>query len=94
MTTKKKKKKACIQWYTSDHYGRLKPPVGPYRPHIRIGDQEWSLLVEPIDEPNTEFPTLAWISFVFDDAPHEALKSGLQFQLFEGRWAVAGGQIL
>jgi len=100
------KTRAVVDWIPWDQGGRKQPPAGvgapPYVSVVRFADAKepwpppvaWSLVVEK-DEMSSE--PLRWIAdvrFLVDEAPHEALRPGREFDLYEGSKRVAHGRIL
>jgi len=53
-----------------------------------FADEEWSVILDEMAGSE------AAMSFVSEEAPFQSLRKGDRFQLFEGRWPVAEGQIL
>ena len=103
------KRRAEILWGTLAETGRKAPPSGsaphPYSAPVRFSDVSepwpgatvWSLVVERADTAETSADPLRWIAdiyFLFPDAPHDELRPGRQFELYEGRRCVARGKIL
>jgi hypothetical protein len=56
-------------------------------------DDAWSLVVEVEGVPDAEGCQIATVRFLVPDAPHDWLSEGKRFTLFEGRLALAEGQI-
>ena len=97
-------KKALVEWIPKDQGGRAKPPLGlglpPYATEIRFIDgnrwpssDAWSLVIEKNESLSTEFRWVADVHFVVEEAPHESLREGRAFELYEGNKCVARGQI-
>ena len=98
--------RAVIEWVTKEMGGRSKPPSGvgspPYATVVRFTDTDepwpshisWSLVVEKIESMSSEFHWVANVSYKMDDAPHDSLRCGRKFELFEGKRCVASGEII
>jgi len=97
-------KRASIKWITIEQGGRTKPPLGvgtpPYATEIRFIDGErwpdsegWSLVVIKDEQLSTEFNWTADIHFLVEEAPHESLYQGREFELYEGNKLVAKGRV-
>lgn len=88
-----------IHWIPAEEHGRKTPPIGPtYFATIRLDkseqlQDEWSVRLESLHSEGRDC-SRAVISFVSDKAPASVLAPGVRFQLFEGRWPVASGQVL
>lgn len=98
-------KKALIEWVPNELGGRSKPPLGtgtpPYSTVVRFTDEPWphpsgcwSLAICKIEEFGNEWRWVADVYFRMEDAPHEALRSGREFELYEGGKMVAHGHLL
>jgi len=99
-------KQALIEWIRGEDGGRAKPPSGiglpPYSTLVRFVDggvtwpaqEAWSLAVTKRGELGSEYRWLAEIHFLFQDAPHDYLREGRTFELYEGHKCVARGKIL
>lgn len=97
--------RAKIHWKTKEEGGRSALPLGtgspPYATIVRFTNSNeswppenaWSLVVEKIDEPEP-FVWLADVRFLMPKAPHECLKQGRTFELYEGSKCVASGQMI
>jgi hypothetical protein len=53
----------------------------------------WSLVVDVEGVPDTQGHQLGTVRFLMPDAPHEWLSEGKRFIFFEGRLALAEGEI-
>jgi len=97
---------AKIRWKTKEEGGRSKPPAGvgtpAYATVVRFKDTDepwpperaWSLVIEKIEAESGEYDWLANVRYLVDEAPHDELKSGREFELFEGGKCVATGVLL
>ena len=96
------KVKARICWLTPEDGGRETPPRGPsYSTVAKFnGASEdgtgnaWSLVVEFCGPTDNSYCTTAVVRFLSPQGPSELLRSGIQFDLLEGRRKVATGTIL
>jgi hypothetical protein len=98
--------RAVVDWMPKDQGGRSQPPVGvgapPYASIVRFTDTEetwpppvaWSLVVERDETLSEPFRWIACVHFLVDKAPHESLRPGREFDLYEGGKCVAHGRIL
>ena len=97
-------KKALIEWIPKDQGGRTKPPLGigvpPYSTEVRFVedhwppvDESWSLVVDKNQPLSTEFRWIADVHFLVEEAPHDSLREGRAFELYEGKKCVARGRI-
>lgn len=91
---------AMISWVPASKGGRQVPPAGPsYTTLVRFDDDKtwpnssWSLVVDFITSFQNGQYTVAKVHFLVEDAPHELLKEGGRFQLYEGRRMVATGLV-
>jgi hypothetical protein len=98
-------KKASIEWILENQGGRRKPPVGtgnpPYATVIRFADEpwphsaaSWSLVVRKKESQSTEYRWIADVHYLMENAPHDSLRDGRKFELYEGKKCVACGQII
>lgn len=98
-------KRATIEWIPKDQGGRNKPPLGvgspAYSTEVRfIGDPwppvdaSWSLVIEKDESLSGEFKWVADVHFLVSEAPHEELRAGRKFELYEGNKRVATGEIV
>ncbi|MFO0832138.1 MAG: hypothetical protein U0637_09865 [Phycisphaerales bacterium] len=90
---------ATLVWLTHEEGGRTTPPAGPrYTAPARMGSWNeisaeqacWSLRVDRTQQTGP-FEWRANVSFVVPEAPHDALRPGTRFALYEGRRCVARG---
>jgi hypothetical protein len=100
------KMRAVVDWIPKDQGGRSQPPAGvgapPYASVVRFTDTEepwpppvaWSLVVEKDETLSEPFRWIARVHFLVDKAPHESLRPGREFDLYEGSKCVAHGRIL
>lgn len=93
--------KAFISWIPERDGGRERPPDGPtYSTIVRFEDdpewpsQAWSLVVEFQRVLGGGRYVEATVRFLIDQAPHEQLRQGNHFELYEGDRKVARGVIL
>jgi hypothetical protein len=98
-------KKAIIEWISKDQGGREKPPLGvdipPYSTVVRFADEpwppvngSWSLVVIKNDQASAECRWVAEVHFLVNEAPHDSLRNGRVFELYEGNKCVARGTIM
>ncbi len=98
-------KKALIEWITEEQGGRMKPPLGTgipsYATEIRYVDGErwpdsegWSLVIAKIEQLSTTYRWIADVHFLVEEAPHDSLRDGRAFELYEGSKCVARGRVL
>jgi hypothetical protein len=97
--------RARIRWLRKDEGGREYPPSGvgspPYATIVRFADSEdpwpppvaWSLVVKRIDALGDPYNWTADVRFLSNEAPHDSLRNGREFALYEGRKRVARGWI-
>src|SRR4051794_10506649 len=93
---------AHLTWLTPEQGGRHSVPAGPrYIAPARFDvpkDQSecgaWSLIVDLQSRPPGSADWIAAVRFLVPEAPHEWLKEGVQFHLYEGKKCVAHGAIL
>lgn len=92
-------KRVRIRWRSAEEHGRAAPPLGStYVATIRLEgpkklDGEWSVRLDSL-RPEGRDASSAVMSFVSDKAPTSVLAPGVRFELFEGRWPIASGQVL
>ncbi len=94
-------KKAVIDWLSWGEGGRTEPPSGPdYSAPARFPSHAENFWVEAFDLIVHRIELLGgperWLSdvhFRIEDAPHEWLTDGAEFELYEGRRCVARGRI-
>ena len=98
-------KKAMIEWIPKEQGGRDKPPLGvgipPYSTVVHFVDEpwphpsgSWSLVVIKDEPRSTESRWVADVHFLVEGAPHDALREGRAFELYEGGKRVARGLLL
>jgi hypothetical protein len=75
--------------------------IPSYATEIRFLDGEtwpafdaWSLVVVKNEASSTEFAWTADVHFLVEEAPHESLRKGRVFELYEGNKCVARGRII
>ncbi len=100
------KMRALVEWIPKDQGGRSQPPAGvgmqPYSTVVRFLDTDepwpppgaWSLAVEKDEVESQGDRWIAVVYFRVEDAPHESLREGREFELYEGNKRVARGRIL
>lgn len=98
-------KRAVIQWIPKEQGGRQSgPPSGVGPPHYSAPAKflayadTWSfevfdLAIEKIECLEGPNQWLAEVHFRIEDAPHEWLVDGAEFELYEGKKCVARGRI-
>ncbi len=97
-------KKAIIEWIAKEQGGRAKPPLGigvpPYATVVRFADEPWppvsgawSLVVIKDEQASTDYRWVANVHFLVEEAPHDSLRDGREFELYEGNKCVARGTI-
>ena len=97
--------RATVEWLTKEQGGRTQPPAGvgspPYTPVIRFKDADepwpppvaWSLVVEKVEALSEPYRWTADVHFLVNEAPHGSLRSGQEFELYEGGRRVACGKV-
>ena len=99
------KVRAVIEWLTRDQGGRHRLPGGgpsPYYSLVRFTDTDspwpppagWSLVVQQDEASSGPLRWLADIHYLVAEAPHDSLRPGRPFELYEGSRCVARGEIL
>lgn len=88
-----------VRWRPREEGGRAHRPTGHrYVGTIHFADgqytgHEWSVILE-----SGHLGSKGWftghLSFVSERAPQEKFVPGTTFQLFEGRWPVADGEVI
>jgi hypothetical protein len=98
--------RAIVEWIPEEHGGRQQPPTGvgsrPYTTVVHFPDAKepwpapvgWSLVVEKDEALSERFRWVANVYFLVGEAPHDALRPGRAFELYEGNKRVAHGRIL
>jgi len=98
--------RAVVEWIPKEQGGRNQPPAGvgspPYATVVRFTDSKepwpppvaWSLVVEKDDKLSDRHRWIADVHFLVSDAPHDSLRPGRGFELYEGSKLVARGRIL
>lgn len=96
--------RAIIDWVPHSEGGRRAPPrllVGErYTAPASVGSwsgtnwtvASWSLIVNEVHWM-TQYQCAATVQYLFDEAPHDRLVPGAQFELYEGKRCVARGRI-
>ncbi len=98
-------KKAAIDWIPKEAGGRSKPPLGigepSYATVIHFPEEpwphlsgSWSLVVCKDEALSSEFHWIARVHFLVEEAPHDSLRDGREFELYEGKKCVARGSII
>ncbi len=98
-------RKALIEWIPKEKGGRSKPPLGvgipPYSTVVHFVDEpwphtkeSWSLVIVKDEPHSTELKWVADVHFLVEAAPHDALRDGREFELYEGGKCVARGGVL
>lgn len=90
-------KRAAVRWLTREEGGRDRPPQGPeYVTVARFEDPagDWSLDAWSVVVRFDGDPEHAAVGFLVDEAPQHLLKSGTEFDLYEGARRVAVVRIL
>ena len=93
---------ATVSWLSADEGGRTELPDG--HRYVTVGkfpddglgwpDGAWSVVLEFDIPPSRQgSPSLATASFLMDTAPHERLRPGSRFELYEGLRKVATVQL-
>jgi hypothetical protein len=98
--------RAIVEWMPKEQGGRNEPPAGagspPYATVVRFVDTEqpwpppiaWSLVVEKDEALSERYRWVADVHFLMNDAPHDSLRPGRAFELYEGKKLVTRGRIL
>ena len=88
--------RAVVDWVTRDQGGRREPPFGigspAYLAVVRFTDADslwpppeaWSLAVVKVESSRKPLRWHAEVHFVAEDAPHDSLRPGRPFDLYEG----------
>jgi hypothetical protein len=99
-------KRAVVDWIPKEQGGRSQPPLGigspAYSTVVRFVDDHepwpppvaWSLVVEKIEGLSEPGRWFAQVHYRVDEAPHDSLREGRDFELYEGSKCVAFGRIL
>lgn len=98
-------KKASIAWIPKEAGGRSKPPLGigepSYATVIHFPEEpwphlsgSWSLVVRKDEALSSEYHWIANVHFLVEEAPHDSLRDGRNFELYEGNKCVARGSII
>jgi hypothetical protein len=93
--------KAAVRWLTREEGGRKEQPIGPryvadgrFLAHAEKWEIEgWDLVVTKIGDMDEPTQWLAEVHFRVEEAPHEWLTPGAEFELYEGKRKVAVGRI-
>ena len=100
------KARAVVEWVAERDGGRKRPPTGvgspPYAAVVRFPEADepwppaaaWSLALEKVETPDGPLRWLADVHFLADAAPHEALRPGRAFDLYEGGRRVARVEVV
>ncbi len=95
------KARAFISWIPAAKGGPSRPPTGvTFRADVRFDDdlnwpaEGWTLVVRPIKRFSRGQLVFAEVEFLVPDAPHDLLRNGARFQLFDGRRPIAHGLVL
>jgi len=96
----KMKKMICtINWLSPEEGGRNVPMAAniKYGPIIKLlnmtdHSKSWSADIY-VQSQIEEYKSIATLSFLVEEAPHELLQVGIDFELFEGGGLVARGTI-
>lgn len=98
--------RAVVEWIPKEQGGRSQPPAGvgspPYATVVRFADTKepwpppvaWSLVVEKDEAQSERYRWIADVHFLMKEAPHDSLREGRRFELYEGNKLVARGRIL
>jgi hypothetical protein len=97
-------KRAIVEWIGKDQNGRTKPPLGigtpAYATVVRFADEPWppingawSLVVVKDEQASIENRWVANVHYLMEEAPHDSLRIGRLFELYEGNKCVARGRI-
>jgi hypothetical protein len=98
-------RRASIDWLTKEEGGRSKPPSGigtpPYSTVVHFVEESWphahgswSLVIEKIEPDSSEYHWIANVRYLMNNAPHDELRVGRMFDLYEGGKRVATGIII
>src|SRR5262249_49298882 len=93
-----------IEWIPKELGGRTAPPSGVAPPYYSApakflshaetwSKEHFDLVVDKIASGPRAFQWLANVHFRIEDAPHEWLVDGADFELYEGKRCVARGRI-
>jgi hypothetical protein len=98
--------RAIIDWIPKEQGGRSKLPDGmgspPYSPTVRFLDTDepwpppvlWSFAIRKMSETSGSLRWIVDARFRVEHAPHESLRPGRPFELYEGPHCVARGQLV
>ncbi len=96
--------RAVIDWIPEDRGGRriLPTGIGPtiYSPVVRFMDEPWpgeiawSFAVVKVQAWDNSRRWLADVAYRVEHAPHDQLREGREFELYEGPRCVARGRTL
>jgi hypothetical protein len=95
-------KPASIRWATAEEGGRRTgPPPGPqysapakFVAHAALWHVDaFDLIVELVRSIGDQYHWIADVHFRVEEAPHEWLVDGAEFELYEGKRCVARGRI-
>ncbi len=97
--------RAVIQWVPKEEGGRSRLPTGDgppfYSPEVRFLDEPWpnpdvawSMIVRKDHESSDPYHWVADVEFRVFDAPHDSLREGREFELYEGMKCVARGKLV
>lgn len=92
---------ARIRWLTAEEGGRKVQPFGPryvadgrFLAHPeKWGIEGWDLVVNKVGDLDQPTHWRAEVHFRVEEAPHEWLTPGAEFELYEGKRKVAVGRI-
>ena len=98
-------KKAAIEWPPEAMGGRTKPTHGIGAPRystvVRFVDEPWpspsgawSLMICKDERLSDEYQWIADVHYLVPEAPHDSLREGRRFELYEGKKRVALGRVL
>jgi hypothetical protein len=96
---------AVVDWIPKADGGRSKPPLGvgipAYATEVRFIDDpwppagaSWSLVIVKREPLSSDLRWTADVHFLVDEAPHDSLREGREFELYEGNKCVARGRII
>jgi hypothetical protein len=98
--------RAIIGWMSKEQGGRDKPPAGvgapSYLPTVRFTEPNeawpppvmWTFVISKLGEVDGPNTWLADAKFLVDEAPHDVIRPGRTFELYEGPRCVARGRFV
>jgi translation elongation factor EF-Tu-like GTPase len=88
---------AVVRFLSKEEGGRISPPMPPYKPHMKFGQEMTSCTIVPknasvkIMEFGIDYEVT--VTFQFEEHYTEQIKSGLNMGLYEGNRLVGHGYL-